>query len=362
MRKHQVIEAGSTAYEYAYDANGNMTSWMGNPITWTSYNYPSSITDAPTGETVTFNYGPNRTPWLETTQNASGTTETYRLGRLMDMVDSGSGIAYRNYIYAGSDPVAVDTINGSGESLEYIQTGAQGSIDAITNSSGHVILDESFTAYGARRDPTTWSGAASSADLATSADITQHGYTFQRALGEQMNLNDMVGRVEDAVIGRFISADPYVTDPVNSQDWNPYSYVYNNPMSYTDPTGFRSKNKLPSEKSGGSADGGAGVDGGGGGNGGAGVDTLQPVVISWTRIGTSSGGGGGAGAPTGTTGPRLGPVIMPQSTQPPPTALSTITITATYTGSKPTVTTSFMVFPIDPYLTALEQGFANFDA
>lgn len=238
VRKHQVIEAGSTAYQYAYDANGNMTSWMGNSISWTSYNYPSSITDAATGVSVTFNYGPNRNPWLETTQNASGTTETYRLGSLMDMVDSGGGIAYRNYIYAGSDPVAVDTIGGSGESLEYFQTGVQGSIDAITNSSGQVLLDESFTAYGARRDPTTWSGAASSADLATSAGITQHGYTFQRALGEQMNLNDMVGRVEDAVIGRFMSADPYVTDPENSQDWNPYSYVYNNPMTYTDPTGF----------------------------------------------------------------------------------------------------------------------------
>ena len=80
--------------------------------------------------------------------------------------------------------------------------------------------------------------SGSGSDLSTIAGITQHGYTFQRALGQQMGLNDMVGRVQDDVIGRFLSADPYVTDPMNTQDWNPYSYVYNNPMTYVDPTGF----------------------------------------------------------------------------------------------------------------------------
>ena len=325
VRKHQVIEAGSIANEYAYDANGNMTSWMGNPITWTSYNYPSSITDAASGESVTFRYGPTRNPWLEAIQNASGTTETYRFGSLMDLVNSGSGIAYRNYIYAGTDPVAVDTINGSGENLEYFQTGAQGSIDAITNSSGQVLLNESFTAYGARRNPTTWSGAASSADLATSVGITQHGYTFQRALGEQMGLNDMVGRVEDAVIGRFMSADPTMPNPFDPQSFNPYSYTGNNPLTYTDPTGFRKKDNASSGKGGSSTGGGAGVDGGGGGNGGGG-GALRPVVINGTQgVPSSGGGGGGVGAPTGISGHHLAP-----QGNPPSTTLQPIVITPSY--------------------------------
>ena len=238
-RKHEVTQAGSTAYQYAYDANGNMTSRQGSAITWTSYNYPSSIGDSSTGESVSFSYGPDRTPWVVTTTDSSGTKESYQLGSLMDMNVQSSGDIDRDYVYAGSDPVAVDELTQSADSIYYFQTDQQGSISGITNSAGQAVVSESFTAYGARRNPTTWSGAPSGSDLSTIAGITQRGYTFQRALGQQMGLNDMVGRVQDSVIGRFLSADPYVTDPVNTQDWNPYSYVYNNPMTYIDPSGFQ---------------------------------------------------------------------------------------------------------------------------
>ena len=44
--KHQVTQAGSSAYPYAYDANGNVTSRNGSLITWTSYNYPDGINSA----------------------------------------------------------------------------------------------------------------------------------------------------------------------------------------------------------------------------------------------------------------------------------------------------------------------------
>jgi hypothetical protein len=46
------------------------------------------------------------------------------------------------------------------------------------------------------------------------------------------------GRVEDSIIGRFMSADPHIPDPTNAQDYNRYSYVDNNPLTLIDPSGF----------------------------------------------------------------------------------------------------------------------------
>ena len=47
----------------------------------------------------------------------------------------------------------------------------------------------------------------------------------------------MNARVYDSDIGRFLSADSIVQDPLDSQAFNRYSYVCNNPMMYTDPSG-----------------------------------------------------------------------------------------------------------------------------
>ena len=49
----------------------------------------------------------------------------------------------------------------------------------------------------------------------------------------------MNGRVYDPVVGRFLSPDPVVQTEGGSQSMNAYSYALNNPLKYTDPTGYR---------------------------------------------------------------------------------------------------------------------------
>ena len=48
----------------------------------------------------------------------------------------------------------------------------------------------------------------------------------------------MNGRIYDPTLGRFLQADPHIQAPMNSQNYNRYSYVLNNPLSYTDPSGY----------------------------------------------------------------------------------------------------------------------------
>lgn len=53
-----------------------------------------------------------------------------------------------------------------------------------------------------------------------------------------LNFIHMNGRIYDPTLGRFLQADPHIQAPTNSQSYNRYSYVLNNPMSYTDPSGY----------------------------------------------------------------------------------------------------------------------------
>jgi RHS repeat-associated protein len=54
-------------------------------------------------------------------------------------------------------------------------------------------------------------------------------------------------RYYDATIGRFISADTIVSNPMNPQTLNRYSYCLNNPLKYVDPSGHHDEEHPASE-------------------------------------------------------------------------------------------------------------------
>jgi RHS repeat-associated protein len=55
---------------------------------------------------------------------------------------------------------------------------------------------------------------------------------------DEVGIIHMNGRIYDPELGRFLSADPNIQSPLNSQSHNRYSYVWNNPLKYTDPSGY----------------------------------------------------------------------------------------------------------------------------
>ena len=62
------------------------------------------------------------------------------------------------------------------------------------------------------------------------------GYTGHEHLPHFALIN-MNGRMYDPVLGRMLSPDNYVQNPNNAQNYNRYTYVLNNPLKYTDPSG-----------------------------------------------------------------------------------------------------------------------------
>jgi len=97
-----------------------------------------------------------------------------------------------------------------------------------------VVERRSFDAWGKRRNQ---NGTAMTNAFVTSE--VRHAFTGHEDLGE-LGLIHMNGRLYDPAIGRFISADPIVQYPTNLQNYNRYSYINNNPLSGTDPSGYLS--------------------------------------------------------------------------------------------------------------------------
>ena len=48
----------------------------------------------------------------------------------------------------------------------------------------------------------------------------------------------MNGRMYDPLVGRMLSPDIVIQNPEYSQSYNRYSYCFNNPLRFTDPSGY----------------------------------------------------------------------------------------------------------------------------
>lgn len=231
-------------HSFAYDANGNQTAGYNftksrsRTLTWTAYNKPRTVSEA--GSTLTFSYGADRARFKQV-NNTSGRT-TYYIGDLYEKQVEGNTTTHVHYIRAGGETVAIYKSVGdsssdpigtpTSEQLRYLHRDHIGSVTEITDESAQVVEELAYDAWGKRRAP-EWTP---SAYQITSLE-TLRGFTGHEMLDE-VSLVHMNGRVYDPDLGRFLSADPFVQFPDNGQSFNRYTYVNNNPLSYTDPSGF----------------------------------------------------------------------------------------------------------------------------
>ncbi len=226
IRPHAVTSTllGATTTSYGYDANGNMLTGNGRTITYTAFNKPMTIAGASGTTTLTYDANYNRLLKV-----APGGTTTY-LGKLYEKIVSGTTTTQKHYLYAGSNLVgAHSSLSNNTSNTRYFHTDHLGSIEAITNETGGVVQRLSYDAHGKRRNVNGTDATGITAQ--TTRGFTRHEHD------DEVGLVNMNAREYDPVLGRFITPDTIIPGAMNSQSYNRYSYVNNNPLSYTDPTG-----------------------------------------------------------------------------------------------------------------------------
>ncbi len=145
----------------------------------------------------------------------TGSSTTIYIGKLYEE----TGGVSTNYIFAGSTRIASRTTADT----YYYHQDHLGSSSVITDSSGVKVEEIHYYPFGETLSD-------------TSPTTTKHKYTSQE-LDTETGLYYYNARYYDPALGRFISADTIVPDPTNPQALNRYSYVINNPLKYTDPSG-----------------------------------------------------------------------------------------------------------------------------
>jgi RHS repeat-associated protein len=133
----------------------------------------------------------------------------------------------------------IHTLTGRLGSVEVLMDGTQ-TIADVTEVKDLVLQYRMYDAFGRPRNTSATSYATNKdSNLLTDWADTKRGFTGHEHLPER-ELIHMNGRVYDYNVGRFMSVDPVIQFPSNSQSKNPYSYIMNNPLSGTDPTGYTS--------------------------------------------------------------------------------------------------------------------------
>jgi len=198
-------------------------------VTYNAAQQPISI-NQPTGAAMTIQYGADDQRRYSVLTVDGQTTERYYVGDYEVQINPDNTEERIHFI--GGGVITVEDETGQRDNY-YIHSDHLGSVLAVSDQSGAEYARQSFDAWGRKRNATDW----------TYDNVTDYeqswlfrGYTGHEMLPE-FGLINMNGRLYDNIVGRMLSPDNYSGHGGTSQGFNRYSYVLNNPLKYTDPSG-----------------------------------------------------------------------------------------------------------------------------
>ncbi len=228
---HAVTQAGDTTYQY--DVNGNQVGGGGREITYTVFDKAASLTAG--DQNTTFTYGINNVR-VQRRDSTAGVVDkdTVYLDDVEYITRSNGATLFKRHI--GGVAVATYYPATMLQQTSYLLKDHIGSIHSVLDEAGLITTRMHFSPFGERQD-VNWQTPLDSFLYAPLNELTTRGFTGHEHV-DSMGVIHMNGRIYDARLGRFLQADPFVQAPKNTQSLNRYSYALNNPLSYTDPSGY----------------------------------------------------------------------------------------------------------------------------
>ena len=240
---HAVTNSGD-GVKYRYDRNGNMVSDGTNSsannqrtLIYSSFDKPTQIKKG--NHQINFEYGPNRSRYKRIDKNTSSNViekTTLYMGNVERITHSNNQVEFKRYI----EGQILVTNDASGTLTQYLIKDHLGSTELVLNhsTSGDIVAEDmSFDAWGQRRKGNNWTPMTTIELMNFDSSTTTRGFTGHEMLDE-VGLIHMNGRIYDPRLGRFMQADPFIDGASSTQGYNRYSYAHNNPLRYTDPSGY----------------------------------------------------------------------------------------------------------------------------
>ncbi len=246
----EVTKLNGAKQPFAYDLNGNMESGDGRTIDFDPRDLPIRV--ATVKVTTEFSYGPSGQRYRQKLTGVAGggfgPKTVYYLDKDYELTvwDLGSTAAgtLEERTFIGPSVVALATRTPAGarsREVRFLHLDRLGSVEAVTAlnvGATEVSADaHGFDPWGKPRSR-TWTASGERLHPGGEPGTTStRGFTGHEHL-DATYLIHMNGRVYDYRLGRFLSVDPIISNPGSTQSINPYSYIGNNPLSGTDPTGY----------------------------------------------------------------------------------------------------------------------------
>ena len=235
----KITKLNGSVVNFGYDDNGNMLSGDGYSVIYTSFNKPESISKSAATTSFVYDANENRISKVSGGKTTLYINPQWGIGAKFEKVQQGESTKYKHYINVGNVPIGIYvTDQNDNEQFRFLHKDHLGSISVITDEYGNVSEKLSYQPFGARRN-SDWTDSTTQ----LSSAITDNGFTGHEHLDE-VGLINMNARIYDPSLGRFLQADTIVPSIYNSDAYNRYSYVYNNPLSLTDPSGHFSNDSL----------------------------------------------------------------------------------------------------------------------